>query len=138
MADDASRMFQLSDTALLSHFNSFYPQHLPWRFSHLRPEMLSALITALQCKRSEPALFLREHNPETPNGFDGKHIASPWTLIPRSNTTLIPSPTSKSLPNATAPAPCPPVVNLSGLAQWKRPSAPLARRFPAWGPLTLG
>ena len=32
MADDASRRWDLSDSALLSHFNSTYPQDTSWTF----------------------------------------------------------------------------------------------------------
>ena len=43
MADDASRLWHLSDNELLTHFNSNYPQTRPWRISPLRHDMASAL-----------------------------------------------------------------------------------------------
>ena len=137
MADDASRLLSLSDAALLSHFNSNYPQAQPWTLSPLRPEMLSALITALQCKRSAPALYLQAPNPATLTGFDGNAIAQNWISLRRSTRPPTRSPLSRSLPIVTAPESYPPAVALSDLAQWKLPSGPLARRFPAWGPRTL-
>jgi hypothetical protein len=136
MADDASRLLHLSDTELLSHFNTTYPQSKLWQLSHLQPRMLSALITALQCKRSDPALFLPEPNPVMPIGFDGCNIVKIATLIQRSKHHPIQLPLSKSLPNDIVPAKLPPAVNLFDLAQWKLPSAPSARRWPAWGPQT--
>ena len=137
MADDASRLLHLSDTALLAHFNTFYPQTRPWRFSLLRPAMLSALITALHCKRSVPASFLSEHNPETPTGFDGSIIATRWTCRQRSNRILTQLPPYKFSPSDIVPDTTRPATTLSDLAQWKRPSGPSGRRFPAWGPRTL-
>ena len=137
MADDTSRLWALTDNALLAHFNLSYPQHKPWQMLHLRPEMLSALVMALQCKRSEPALFLHAHDPKTLRGFDGVTIAMNWQLTPCSSMWTTPSPSSKSLPNAGAQAKLLPAKNLSSLAQWRRPSGLLGRRWPAWGPMTF-
>jgi hypothetical protein len=134
MADDASRLWHLSDTALLTHFNSVYPQDKPWTLCHLTPEMHSALTMALLCKRSLPGLFLPDPNLVQPPGFYGPITVPPTTLTPSSPMWLTPFPSSKCLPNVTALAPLPPIKVLSDLVPWKRPSAPLARRWPAWGP----
>ena len=55
MADDCSRLWHLTDRQLVSYFNSRYPQRTSWRLHHLRPEMSSALISALSSRRSCPA-----------------------------------------------------------------------------------
>jgi hypothetical protein len=39
MADDASRLFSLSDRAFLAHFTQTYPQPQPWQLCHLPPAM---------------------------------------------------------------------------------------------------
>lgn len=135
MADDASRLWHLSDTAFLAHFNTCYPQHQPWQLLTLRPEMHLALTTALQCKRSKPESFLHDHGPEMLPGFSGPITAPLLVSTPCLPISPILSPSSKSLPHDTALAVSHPVVNLSGLEQWKQHSAPLARRWPAWGPL---
>lgn len=137
MADDASRRWDLSDTALLAHFNLQYPQTKHWTLLHLRPAMLSALTMALQCKRSVPAQFLPEHGQKIPPGFDGATIAKNWASIPCSTMWLTPSRSSKSLPNAGELEKLLPAKNLSSLAQWKRPYVPSARRWQAWGPTTF-
>ena len=136
MADDASRLWHLSDTAFLCHLNSTYPQSKPWKLCPLRPEMHSALIMALQCKRSEPAQFLHAPDPRTTPGFDGATIVKSWDSIPCSTRWPTPSQSSKSLPHVGAQAKLPPSETLSDLAQWKTPYAPSARRWPAWGPKT--
>lgn len=136
MADDASRLWHLSDLDLLTHFNSTFPQAQPWLLCHLRPEMHSALTMALQCKRSLPALFLPEHVPATLPGFSGNLTVPSTKSTPFSPMWSTPYPSSKSLPNVTAPGPLPPIKNLSSLAPWKRHSAPSPRRSPAWGPQT--
>jgi hypothetical protein len=138
MADDASRLLHLSDTALLTHFDTSYPQNQPWRLYHLRPDMLSALITALCCKRSDPALYLPPHSPVTLPGFDGNHIAKTWESHHSARTPGIHYSTSKCLPIVTEPAASRPVVNLCDLVPWKGPSGPSARRWPYWGPRTPG
>ena len=136
MADDASRLWHLSDTAFLAHFNSTYPQNKPWQLCRLRPAMRSALTMALQCKRSEPVQFLHAPDPKTTPGFDGATIVKNWASIPCSTMWSTRSRSSKSLPHAGALAKSLPSVNLSALAQWRTPSAPSARRWPAWGPKT--
>jgi hypothetical protein len=138
MADDASRLWHLTDDALLAHFNLLYPQTVPWTLSHPRPEMLSALISALLCKRSDLASFLPGPTHETPIGFDGSHIVNPLASILSSPTHQIRFNSSKSLPSVTDLDNFPPPRSLSNLAPWKQRSAPLARRWPAWGPLTHG
>lgn len=137
MADDASRLWHLSDALLLAHFNSSFPQARPWQLSHLRPAMHSALTTALRCNRIEPALFLHVPPPETLIGFDGSSIVNNWTLTQHSPVIHSPSPHSRSSLNAIGTDPLLPAVDLLNLARWKQPSAPSARRFPAWGPKTL-
>jgi hypothetical protein len=138
MADDASRLWHLSDSALLTHFNTIYPQHKPWKLSQLRPEMHSALITALQCKRSNPESFLPAHNTVMPPGFDGASFVSSSISTPCSPMWPTPSLSSKSLPLATAQAKLHPVGSLPDLVPWKQPFARLARRWPAWGPQIHG
>ena len=138
MADDASRLWHLSDTAFLHHLNLHYPQNKPWKLCILRPAMHSALTMALQCKRSEPAQFLLAPDPATTPGFDGATIVMNWSSIPCSAMWTTPSRSSKSLPNAGAQEKLLPSVTLSALAQWRTPYAPSARRWPAWGPKTCG
>jgi hypothetical protein len=136
MADDASRLWNLSNSELLSHFNSTYPQHQSWQLSQPQPNLLSALIMALQCKRSVPASFLPEPNHAMPIGFDGSSIVATWASHLRFMTTPTQSPPYKYSPIGTAPAPSHQAVNLYDLAQWKQHSEPLGRHWPAWGPRT--
>ena len=135
LADDASRLWNLSDEQLTYHFNSSYPQTKPWIMLPLRPEMHSTLISALFCTRCARELYLPALNPATLHGFDGPHIAAQWASLRNVPKSGIHYRSSKSLPTVTEPALSRPVVTLSDLVPWKGPSAPLARRFPFWGPL---
>ena len=58
IVDDCSHLWKLTDSQLLSYFNSTYPQAVTWKLHHLRPEMLSVMISNLQTKRLPPASFL--------------------------------------------------------------------------------
>ena len=53
MSDICSRRWDLTDDALLSLFNSEFPQKRPWKLCHLRPEMNSALTMALSRRRCD-------------------------------------------------------------------------------------
>lgn len=134
MADDASRRWDLNDVELLTYFNSTYPQNKPWQLSILRPEMHSALILALQCKRLPPAQFLPAPNTGMPPGFDGNSIVNNSVSTPCFQMWPTQSWSSKSLPLATVQEKLHPAVTLHDLGLWKQPFAQLGRRWPAWGP----
>ena len=136
MADDASRLWHLAPTALLSHFDLTYPQASPWRMLTLTPSTASTLIGALFKKQPSPASLLRESTPTPGPGHCGSNsvLASASTLTISHAT---PFPSCRCSPSACALAPLPPAVGSSELGQWKTRSAPWARRTPAWGPQIL-
>ena len=139
MADDTSRLWKLSDSQLLVHFDTTFPQKLPWQIVPLRPEMRSALISALQRRRPEPRSFLNELAHKTVTGKYGK------SLLPHS---VVSTPTSETLTNDTSylfskysprvseVASSRPAGLLSDLAKWKTTYGPSVRRSPWWGPTT--
>ena len=135
MADDASRLWHLSDADLLSHFTHHYPQASPWRMLTLSPETNSSLLGALFRRRPASVSLASVPPPPPPRGGSGplSVTASPWIPRPCPPT---PCPCSKCLHNNCATVPSP-AVDLYGLVRWKKPFAPWARRTPAWGPLTL-
>lgn len=136
MADDASRLWQLTDDELLTHFDTRYPQESRWQLWTLVPDTNSTLIGALS-KRPPDHEFLHS-GPSPPVLPDDCRpcSATPLTSIPtHSQPTL--SPCSSSLPNTCAVVPSLPAIDLCGLATWRRSSARWARRTPGWGPLTL-
>jgi hypothetical protein len=137
MADDASRLWHLSDSALLTHFNLHYPQNASWCMSPPPPMLLSAVIGALSRRRRVPASLLTVTPPRTPHGSSGRPFVSAWPSTPSSPPFRTGSLFSCSSRTNTAPDPSPPAVTLSALAQWKTPYERWARRLPAWGPQTL-
>ena len=138
MADDASRLWHLSDAQILTHFETHYPQERTWKLCPPPPAMLSAVTSALRRKRPDPESFLTEPEQPTPIGTSGIPSATASTWIQQSKTLRTQSPCSKSSPNDTAQAPSHPVASLSDLEQWRTPYVPLARRSLCWGPKTRG
>jgi hypothetical protein len=134
MADDCSRLWNLTNTQLLTHFQQTYPQYKPWKLVHLRPQMHSALISALQRKRVELPSVLNEPPARTTPGTSGLIFAPSSKSTPYWKISQTRSPFSKSSHNATGTGDLPSMVSPSDLAQWKTPYVPLGRRWPAWGP----
>ena len=137
MADDASRLFKLSDTEFLAYFQQHYPQAKPWRLCRLRQGMRSALISALHRRRVEPQSFLVGSPPKTIPGLCGRTFAWSTPLTRSSTPSRTQFTTSWSLPSATKTADSPKKVTPFGLGQWRTRYAPSVRRWPAWGPKTI-
>ena len=138
MADDASRLWHLSETALLTHFNSHYPQPTSWELRQPSPAILSALSGALFKRRCVPACLLNAIAQPTPPGASGRPFVPVSASLPTSPTLpLTKSLFSNSSPNGTASAAFRPAVGPSDLAQWRMPYEAWGRRSPGWGPSTL-
>lgn len=138
MADDASRLWHLNDTALLTHFNSVYPQRTSWQLHHLTPPMTLALTGALSKQRCNPAFLHSETVPFTPPGASGRRFVPRSASMPCSPR----SPETRylycnSLPTVTGTAALPPAGDSFALGRWRTPYAVWARRLPGWGPRTL-
>jgi hypothetical protein len=138
MADDSSRLWHLSDAAFLAYFNQTYPQPLPWQLVHLRPEMYSALISALRTESVELPTVLNAPAHTTPLGRSGSITATTSASTPFWKRSTTRSRSSSSSECAIATADLPKMVSPSELAQWRKSSGVLARRWPAWGPKTSG
>ena len=133
MADDASRLQHLTDSAFLAHFQQKYPQPQPWQLLHL-PDSISSQLTSALLSRS-PAKPLP---PSTP----AKWIATSGTGSSSAENSTKPHPSVMSLVRKTASptslssgtdtdsedAP----TDLSGLTRWIRPYWRLARASSTW------
>ena len=136
MADDASRLLHLSDSALLTHFNTQYPQALPWRTLTLSSSMHSALTGALFKTRPVDGFPNNAFTPRPRPGSVGTPFAPLWVSTP-APCPRTPSPSCRCSRNGCEQALSPPAPTLSALEQWKTPFARWARRTPGWGPRTL-
>ena len=138
MADDASRRWDLSDAALLTHFNSSYPQDSLWTLQPLPNAMRSAVIGSLSRQRSIPASLRIDTTPLPVPGGSGNGSAPPSAsarICTTSRATTFPF--SCSSRNGTDPAPLPLATSPFDLARWRTPSVTWRRRSPGWGPRTL-
>ena len=103
----------------------------PWQLVHLRSEMHSTLIKALQQQRLMPQLFLKELSPKMATGAFGK---TSLPLLKALTPTLVANPIQSSflfsrfLPRDSAPVSLPPAVDLSGVDQWRTTYGPSERR----------
>ena len=137
MADDASRLWALNDADLLTHFNTTYPQAVSWQMLTLASAPSALLIGALSKKQQPCAALLRVAPAQPPRGPSGRPFVPASASMPTTCLPSTPSLFSNYTHNAIAPAPVHPVVDRSGLAQWRMPYERWARRTPAWGPLIL-
>ncbi len=136
MADDASRLWHLTDDELLTHFNVRYPQASRWQLWTLEPATNSALIGSLFRRPPDHAFLHNASLPQVPPDDCGPCSAK-LSAVTRTPCHPTLSPCCNSSPNAFAVVPSPPAVDRCGLATWRTSSARWARRTPGWGPLTL-
>ena len=138
MADDASRLFQLSDAALLSYFNSTYPQQVSWQLVTPTPQMISAATSALRKKTSNAELLRVEPPPPTPITTNGSSTHLKWASTPYSKGSKTKYPSFKSSSTEFDMATCRPAEIKSSLGQLKTTYGRLHRRTSPWGPRTHG
>jgi len=136
MADDASRLWNLSDTEFLAYFNSTYPQNRSWSLLRL-PSAVNCLMTSLLLDKTSNAEFvLNELQKLMPFGPSGQTSAPPTTGLPTSPASPTPSPPSFCSARNGETAPSPRVANRFELERRKTPCVRWARPFPFWGSST--
>ncbi len=138
MADDASRLWNLSDAELLTHFNSTYPQKQSWELCPTSRQLSSVLTSMLSQSRSRTECALRVLSKDKTPGRSGLSSVLPSTPIQDSATLLIPSPSCSSLQDVSVTDDLHPKGSRSVLDMLKMPYGRWARHFPQWGPLTPG
>ena len=136
MADDCSRLWDLTDSQLVAHFNTTYPQPQPWQLVTLRPEMTSSIISALQKQRPGLDSLLNDPPTRTPIGASGKPLYPPLTGSTLTSTASNHTSTylfSKFLPRKFDSEDLRPAANLSDLNVYRTTYGPSPRRS-VWGP----
>jgi Reverse transcriptase (RNA-dependent DNA polymerase). len=82
MADDASRLFHLSNNDFLAHFNSTYSQDNGFRLVNPTPSLVSAVISALLRKPFNVESLRAEVPAPTPTGAPGHSTQLRWASTP--------------------------------------------------------
>ena len=106
---------------IVAHFNSPFPQPVPWQICNLRKPMNSSLILALSKKQCAMQLLLPTPHERLLIGRSGVTSALVTKLIPSSEISQIPFPTCKSLRPDTETVDFPQVVDPSGLKWFLTP-----------------
>ena len=136
MADDASRLFQLSDTEFLSYFNLNYKQKLPFKLVTLPQQVLSCVTLALLRKTCSAESLKVDPPPATAIGKSGQTTPLNWASTPFSKPSRTKYQFLRSSSTAFDMAMLQPAAIKSGLAQLKSTHGRLARRISPWGPRT--
>ena len=138
MADDASRLFHLSNSEFLSYFNQNYSQSQS--YLHVTPtsQMSSAVISALRSKTCSVASLLVDPAPPAATGLSGSSTPISWASTPYSKPSKIKYPSFKSSYAAFAQESWLPADVRSSLARLRSTYGLLHRRTSPWGPLIQG
>ena len=132
MADDCSRLWHLSDSELLSYFNSTYPQTKCWQLCHLNAETASEIHSALRCKRRSLREVQGVLKAVPMRSTDGESGAQLGTLIPPSASSPTPSRSCSHTPSSTATGPWQLSVSPFAHGNRKRLFDSLAKRSKLW------
>ena len=127
LADDASRLTHLTDAQFLHHFNTTYPQHLPWQLWTPPWQLQQLLISTVLGQPSTPAYVPDPIDPMPSIGNDGARFVSSWPSTLYSQTSRTPSSYSKSSLSGTAPEPSRREDNQSEPVRWKVPYGQLGK-----------
>jgi hypothetical protein len=101
MEDECSRLWDLYHSQVIAHFDYIYPRPNSWRFCSLKPEMLSAIASALSKMRSDPTLFLHATVQPIDIGNAGSPFATSTISKPSYLTCQTRSQSSKLFRQAT-------------------------------------
>ena len=132
MADDASRLQHLTDSAFLAHFEQHYPQERAWVLLRLPSKMASSLTSALLLDTPAEPILPRIERPNAPTSGGGPSSVNSSecplpSVLSRKKNGLATSSSSASATESSAPP-----TTLSELTQWIKPFWPWARASPTW------
>ena len=136
IADDASRLSHLSNSAFLSHFNKNYPQPIPYQLVPPTPSLLSAVTSALRRRTCNVESLLAEPCLPTAIGQNGSPTQISWASTPYSKPSKIKYPSFKSSCTEFDMANSQPTRIKSSLDRLKSTYGLLHRRTSPWGPQT--
>ena len=132
LADDASRLFHLTDAQLLTYFSTTYPQKEPFRLATVSPQLLSGVISALRNKPSKVESLLVEPLPPAPNSNCGAPTVTKWAKTPFSKPSKTKYRSYKSSSTEFVPDHLQPKEIQSGLERLKITYGALHRRSLNW------
>ena len=137
LADDASRLFHMSDADFLHYFNTTYPQSKSFHYWTPSKQLTSAVISALLSKACKPESLLVVPPPSKPSGKSGSPSPLTWASTPFSKPSRTKYTSYKSSPNEFDLANFQPAAVTSSLDRLKITYGQLDRRTNCWVSKTL-
>ena len=138
LADDASRLFHLTNSQFLSYFNTSHSQPKSWRLVHPTSEITTAVLSALRKKTCNAESLLVVPPPPTPTGQNGHSSPIAWASIPYSKPRRTKYRSSSSSSATSVQATLQPNAVRSSLDQLRTTYGRLHRRLRHWGSRTQG
>ncbi|CAJ1940829.1 unnamed protein product [Cylindrotheca closterium] len=138
MADDARRLWHLSDAEFISYFNRTYPQINSWQLYRMPNAVNSLMTSVLLNSESNAESVLQELQRHTLSGPHGLPSATASPSTQDCQRSMIPCSSSSSLELNGDVEKLPPVRDRSGVERLKMPCARWARPFPHWDCLIRG
>jgi hypothetical protein len=132
LADDASRLFHLSDSQFLTHFNTNYTQSHSYHFAMPSPSLVLAVTSALHRKPYSAALLQDETPAPTPTGDPGVISRLNWASTPFSKPSSTKYQSYKSSSTEFDPGHLRSTAIPSSLERLKITYGALAKRSPCW------
>ena len=132
IADDASRLQHMSEDALLTYFNSTYPQTKPWQICPLNSQLNSLISSILLTGGSSTQSLMDALGQlKQPGTFGTTSVANDVSTraYPHTKTNCL---SSSCLENYSTSAPMHPRGSRSALAMRRTTYATWARNFPQW------
>jgi hypothetical protein len=132
MADDASRLWNLSDEEFVAYFNRTYPQINSWQLYRLPSTVNSLMSSLMLSEESNAESALQELQKQTLSGPNGAPSAPASTSTQACQTSTTPCSSSSCLEVAGGVERLPPVRDRSGVERRKMPCVRWARPSPHW------
>ena len=137
LADAFSRDFHMSWSELYSHHSHLFPQNLGFQVWTPPPQLVSAIISALQRRQCARESVLVVPPEPSPTGASGLNSALSWASTPFSKPSRTKLQSYKSSSSEFVPENLLPTRIKSGLDRLKITYGALPRRSSPWGRTTL-
>ena len=132
MADDASRLFHLTDSQFIQYFLNKFPQHKSFRLVQIPSAILSCVTSALRKRTCPLESLLVEPAAPIPTGNSGPHSQLKWASVPFSKPSRTKYKCYKSSADEFVPANLQQEKLQSSLERLKSTYGLLARRSSSW------
>ena len=132
MADDASRLFHLTDSQFIQYFITKFPQHNSFRLVQIPSAIISCVTSALRKRTCPVESLLVAPEAPVPIGNNGPHSQLNWASVPFSKPSRTKYKCYRSSADEFVPANLQQEKLQSSLERLKITYGQLARRSSSW------